>query len=179
MALYLIELPDGSGVTRKDVYKAMVVEADSEAEAKEYAAAVFDGDSAWATATALATGAATDYEDWTYRVRVSDGPGDPDLVDVTVTGGSADDVDDIGDALVIALNATVIDNASYSTPTLTVAGAGDAIGDKTVAVEVIPPWGETPIASMVGTITDQGSSGDALTVVLEIPTAIPAVLKQV
>jgi hypothetical protein len=70
--------------------------------------------------------------------------------------------------------------ASYYSPNnvLTVAAGGDAIGDHTLVVEAKLPSADAPLSDLVGTITDQGLEGDALSVILEDETAIPAILAQ-
>lgn len=71
------------------------------------------------------------------------------------------------------LNGTVINGAAMdmgagSNPLLTIAsgGGGDDLGDLQVEVEMLRVVGadKTAIASMIGTITDQGLSSDALSV---------------
>lgn len=182
MALILLELlPERGGATLVDGVKSMIVEADSAGEARELASAQDSADTPWAdaTATTIAAGVASDYEGFTYRVRIEGGAAQTVLVDVSEIGAASDAVDDIGDALVIALNATAdIAAAAYATPTLTCAAISDDIGDATLVIDVTPPGASSPIAQMVGVIVDQGIAAAVLTVVLEDPTAIPAVLRK-
>jgi hypothetical protein len=104
MALYLLQRPVTAGSTTKDDVTAMIVEADSEAAAKRAASAQTGGDSDWtgSTGTAIAAGVASDYEGYTYRVKVSSDPAAAwaaDILDVSYTGVAADTVDLIGAAL--------------------------------------------------------------------------------
>lgn len=183
MALYLLELPKLGGGSRHDDVGAMVVEADSVADARLLASAQFAGDSNWsdATATTIATGVASDWQGFTYRVRIGGGAAQTVEVDVSTTGGAAATIDGIGAALVTALNATPdIANALYTgaTNTLTAAAIADGIGDATLTLEVTPPGASEPVAFLTGAIVDQGAAGADLTVVLTEPTAIPAVLRR-
>jgi len=149
---------------------AFVVFAANAADAKAIAASYVQGDvnaqlSSLATVTEIAAGA--DMEGWRLRVFIQDAP---TPVDVTVTGAAAETVDDLGDAMVIALNAdSQIANAAYATPNLTIAGVADALGDKTVTVEMLPPVtyaDPQPIPTFIGTITDGGIAAAALAVAL-------------
>jgi hypothetical protein len=184
MALYLLQRPQTFGATIIDGRTAAIVEADSEAAAIRVATAQDAGDSPWsgATATEITAGVAADYAGFTYNVKVSGDPlvaGSADIIDVTYTGVAADTVDDIGDGLAALLVAAGL-TATYTgaTNTLEVAAAGDAIGDHTLVVEARLPNADSPLSDLVGAITDQGLEGDALSVVLEDETAIPAILAQ-
>lgn len=184
MALYLLQRPRTLGANIIDGKTSMIVEADSEAAAKRVATAQSDGDAPWtnATATTIAAGVASDYEGFTYRIRVSGDPlvaGSADIVDVTYTGVAADTVDDIGDGLA-ALLVTAGLTATYTgaTNTLEVAASGDAIGDHSISVEAKLPGAAEPLSDLVGTITDGGVEADAITVVLEDETAIPGILAE-
>ena len=114
-------------------------------------------------------------------------PGDSYTVDPTTTGvattgggGSGCTLDltliengyeNILGAAVTALNATAIDNAAMdfgtgTGGTLTIAGAADSLGDKNAEAwfYVASDGTKTPIVGLLGTITDGGSAGSALTV---------------
>lgn len=182
MAFYLVSLPDFPGVQRKSDVKNMVVEADSSAIAKALAAAKFQGDSDWnaATTTDLAGTSPADLTGWTYRLRVGGAdPGDAAEVDVSYVGVASDVIDDVGDALTALLadlDATAGSTYTGASNTLLVAeGASDALGDRTLKLEVYPPGMESPLAAMVGTVTHQGLSSADLKVVLTGPTKIPNV----
>jgi len=173
MPAYLVQLsketPAKNLLNGKD---AFVVFAANAADARAIAASYVQGDvNAQLAASALTTVteivADADMEGWRLRVVVHDAP---TPIDVTVTGGVADTVDDLGDAMVIALNAdSQIAGAAYATPNLTIAAAGDALGDKKVSVEMLPPVtyaDPQPIPTFIGTITDEGAAGAALSVAL-------------
>lgn len=69
-------------------------------------------------------------------------------------------------------------DASFSTPTLDAAAIADALGDKSLQLEVTPPGGEgKAMAALVGAITDEGIAAAVLDVALVVPTAIPEVIK--
>jgi hypothetical protein len=185
MAFFLIQLPAGNAAPREA--DAMIVSAASSDDAKAIAKSRFDGDAnaLWgaATVTQLADVAANapGLANWRLRIRILDS--DP-VVSIEVIGtGTNDTVDEIAALAVTALNATsIIANAAYNatTQTLTIAGVDDALGDKTVEVEFLPPAtqaGAQPIPGMVGTITDGGAEADPLTVVLPADTyVVPTVL---
>ena len=188
MPAYLVTLDrTKSGHTLVQGADAMVIFAASATAAKQAAAAKFEGDGlAWlndSTATEIVAG--TDWQGWTFRVAILGGfgTGGDEPRTVAVVGDATDNtVDEIAAALVTALNATQINAASYdaATNTLTIAGAADALGDQQVAVRITPPGGKSPIDALVGTITDGGASGDALSVVLPADAAVvPRVLAAV
>lgn len=189
MPAYLVTLDrTKSGHTIVQGADAMVIFAASATAAKQAAAAKYEGDGlAWlndSTATEIVAG--TDWQGWTFRVSILGGFGtggdEPRTVDV-VGDSTNDTVDEIAAALVTALNALDgIDNAAYAaaTNTLTVAAAADALGDQKLEVSIIPPAGASPIASLVGAITDGGVAAADLTVVLPADNAvIPNVLAPV
>jgi hypothetical protein len=182
MPFWLAELADSFGSRRIDATKAMLVETDSSSTVRPIASAREDGDNDWtsATITEITSGVASDYEGWTYRVKIG-GDNGQDVVSVDYVGVAADTINDIGTGLATALNARPeIANASFSfVPNeLTAADVADGLGDRTLVLEVFPPGAENPLPEMVGTIVDNGIAAAALTVVLEEPTAIPAVLRQ-
>jgi hypothetical protein len=186
---YLVTLPASPGFTLEYGKNAVVVYADSAADAKimaEYASTLDAAD--WADATATAIAAPSDLEDWQFRVQVmaaAGAAGTAPITDVTYTAIALDDLDAVGDALVVALNAAgPMAAAAYTTPTLTIAAAGDALGDQKVRVGAFPPGADTSmngamgkygIDSFLGALTDGGASGAALTLVLTVATAVPNV----
>lgn len=183
MPAYLVTLDrEKCGHTLPEGADAMVVFAADATAAKEICAAKYDGDgSAWATdGTATEIVQDADFNGWTFKVSVLDGlgaGGDEPGTATVVGDGTTNTIDEVGAALVTALNAlTGIANASYNSTsnTLTVAsgGGGDDLGDQTVVVEIIPPNGKSAIPSLVGTITHEGSATDALTVVLPGDSAV-------
>lgn len=63
------------------------------------------------------------------------------------------------------------------TPLLTIAGAGDNLGDKTLLVEFL--MNASPIPGLLGTVTDGGSAGSALTVEIPASPVLPNLVKPV
>lgn len=179
MAAYIVALRNTLGKTFKNGANAVVVTAASETIAKQMAAAQFDGDgNAWTEddAEVTAVAAAADWAGWTFRVTIlSDTPKEFEVI----ADATTNTMDEVGAALVTALNADAdIAGAAYdsTTQTLTVAETTDGLGDQLLQVEVIPPGGFSSIAGLLGTITDGGASGDALSVVLPADAAVvPAV----
>lgn len=168
-AAYLVTLPSEGGQTLINGVNALVVYADSDTAAKEAAAAAFSGDSKWtgATATAIAAIAAGDYDGWTMRVKLYD----PDdvrnpVVNVAVTGDATTNlIDEMAAAMVTALNNTaLLTAAAYDSTTqvLTVVDAStDAYGDHILEVEFTHADFPIPVASLVGTIADEGTAGSS------------------
>ncbi len=194
MPAYLVTLDQTkSGHTLVSGSNAMAVFAEDATQALEICAAkfAFEG-AAWAddgTAVAIVQGA--DFDGWTFEVDILDGlgVGSDEPATVSVTGDATDNtIDEIGALLVIALNGIAgITGAAYNgtTNTLTIAaGTGvDDLGDQTVQVRITPPNGNSPIPSLVGTITHEGVATDDLSVILPLDAAVipivTAPLKQV
>lgn len=182
MPAYLATLNrEKSGHTLPGGANAVVCFAADATAAKEVAEAYFDGEGVlWTSSdcTVAEIVADADFNGWTFKVRVLDGlgAGADEPGEVTVAGDATDNtIDEIGALLVTGLNAlTGIAGASYNSTsnTLTVAETTDALGDQTVEVEIIPPNGYSSVDSLVGTITHEGASGDALTVVLPADAAV-------
>lgn len=194
MSIFRIELPDDYAGPR--VADGLLISAEDATDAEEMAKAYFGETSAAALAagspTAEADVAVADANalvDWTFQIVVSD-TSNAEVANVTVTGdGTNDTLDEIGTALATALNATAsIANAAYTagTQTLVVASGsgGDDLGDHSVVVNVRPPAatgsgvGKTNIAGFVASVTDEGASTAALTVVFGADTlVVPRILK--
>jgi hypothetical protein len=138
-------------------------------------------DAGWDNATYTEMAAAADLEAWTARAIVTKANGDV-AADVTVTGAAAATVDTIAALLVTALNATsAISNASYnsSTNVLTVAGTSDGIGDGHFYLAFSPPGSSVAIPGFVGSHTEGGSAGAALSAPLAADTyTVPSVTMQ-
>jgi len=181
LAAYLVKVAAKCGQTLKGGQNAKIVIANSETEAKQIAEAQEDGEGIglWTDSTTTATELTTaaDWEGWTFKIDILGGcgTGNNEPLSVSYTGTSTNDtIDEIGAALVTALNATSdISAASYTSNTLTIAGSADALGDQQVEVTITPPSGYSGVAALVGTITDGGSSSDALTVVLPADALVP------
>lgn len=183
MPAFLVELGAASGLTLKNGINAFVVFATDAADAKAISKSFIDGDNDAhidnATVTQIVAGA--DLEGWRLRVAVLNAV---PPIDITVVGAAAATIDSIAALAVTALNATAIDNASYSAASniLTVAAIADGLGDKTLTVEMLPPAasypGAKPIPSFVGAIVHQGIAAAVLTVQLAADAAvIPKVLR--
>jgi hypothetical protein len=178
---FLVQL-DGNAKTEKGKVNTLVVAADSEAQALEAAQAYQGGDSnhAWADATVDQAVVATSMEDWTFNVVVVDlttDPADHEVeYDVTVTAGAGEKLADLGTAMAAALVVEGL-TASYNagTSTLTVAAGGDNVGNRQVLTSLCPPDSEVSMDSFIGTVTDEGAVGAALTVVLKTSQYIPSV----
>jgi hypothetical protein len=175
MPAYLVEVdPSVSGRYLAGGGDSHVVFAADATGAREAVAARFgdDSNSFWNDTNAVNVTelvADADLEGWVFAIKLYNTTDRLPAEQVSVTGGAGDAPDDVAAALVTALNATgSIANASYNdtSNTLTVAGAGDGIGDWTFSITAVPPWGETTVDSLFGTLTDEGASGDALTVVM-------------
>lgn len=175
MPAYLVTPGNQSGVTLHEGANACVVFAADATAAKEVCQARFPGASGiWSTgATVTEIVADADFNGWTFEVELDSGT-TPSKV--SFVGDATDNlIDEIGAKLVTALNATSnIAGASYNSTsnTLTVAQTTDNLGDKSVYVNIIPPGGDSSIASLVGTITHEGAVGAALTVVLPGDAAV-------
>jgi len=189
MALYL--LVNNAAKTVKST-KKLIVQADTAANAKIFAAAYFDGDGSWADATATTitagtlddAGTMTGYV-WKVTVRGAAAQTSPNQVlTATVTGAASADMDAVAAQLVTALNAlNLIANAAYNTSTglLTVASIADGLGDGTVTVEVYKDSvSKYNLAALyTGAIVHQGVAAAVLTIQLTLDTvATPAVLAE-
>jgi len=182
-SIFVVEPAVTSGRTLKDNVDSVVVWAEDAADAKLAAQAIAGGgDELWDGATATAAVVGTAWTGWRLHVKVVHPTTGAVVVDAAHTMLVTDGVDDAAAAMVILLNASAIDNASYLTPNLTIAtgSGGDDLGDHIVTVEFLPPvdsddWRDPTIsiAGMVGAIVDEGVSTAALTVALVPANAIP------
>lgn len=178
MAVYLLRLPTTSNsYTLINGADSMIVQAASATEAKEIAAAKFDGDGGiWAGATVTEMASTADWEGWTFRIVVNTAT--PKVF--TYTGTSTNDtIDEIAAALVTLINADAdIAGAAYNTTTqvLKVAETSDGLGAAQLEVTITPPGGFSGVASLVGTIVDGGEASAALSVVLPADEVVPPVV---
>ncbi len=179
MAVYLVQLPDNAGQTKKGGGNLQVVVAASEAQAKEVAAAALDGDGgSWGEATVTEVTSTASWVGWKFKITIHGGfgTGNTDPLSVTVTGDATNNtIDEIAALFVTAFNAHAdIAGAAYNatTQTLTVSDATDALGDQKLTVEITPPSGYSTIPSLVGTIVDEGSAAAELSVVLPADTLV-------
>ncbi len=175
-AAYYVTLPLEGGQTLRNGVNAVVVYAEDATQAKEAAAARFDGDSAWSgsTATAIIAG---DYSGWTLRLRLFAAASTVPLVDVSVLGDATNNlIDEVAALAVTALNATApIAGAAYNSTTqvLTVAETTDVLGNLALVAEFTHADFASPVASLVGAIVDEGLSSAAITVTLKADAIIP------
>lgn len=135
MAYYVVTLPVLTGFNTKNGIDMAVVRANSGNEAKSIIGQYMGDVALWAAGTATQIAAPSTYEGWRFNVVVEG------IADVTVTADSDDTLDDIGAKLVTALNATSINGSAYNTGTnvLTIVETTDNMGDKVIAVKVMPP----------------------------------------
>lgn len=180
MPAYLVSrdrtaLPVAGGPDHTNV---MVVHAADATQAKQMASAQYEGgDASWsgATVTEIAAQSLTSLVGWQFFVGVY--KAEEDDIEITYTAIANDSIDDVGAALVTALNATEIDGAAYDSTTqvLTIADAmDDAMGDRAVIVRIAPPGKNVHrsfIAQLVGTVTDEGMAAADLSVVLPADAA--------
>lgn len=186
MTAYLVKLdPASSGsVVLENGHNGIVVEAADVAEAREMAESAFGADAAyWAGATVTAIVADPDFEDWTFHIRVSPPVGAP-VIDVSYVGVAADDLDEVGAALELACEASPLIVASTytaATQLLEIAAIGDAIGDHTVEMFVIPPAGHMPgITTMEASKVHEGIAAAVLSVTFVADTpSIPFITGKV
>lgn len=183
MSFYTVRLPRAAGATRVNGTDVMIVEAGSEAIAKDYAASRFDGDADWKSdseATLLAA-TAEKYAGATFRVVISGKPvPSPDLVDVRYVAQAGDALDDVGAGIVAALKTSPhTQGAAWSGGTLTAAGTSDGLGDRSLSVQIIPAGSISALDNTEGLpvtgITHEGSSGDALSATL-VDATVPRII---
>jgi hypothetical protein len=161
---FILILPPN--VPTVDGVKSMVVESDTPEGAKERANAEFDQDAPWTTAEINEIDEGEVYAGAEFKIKIKD------LLNVAYTAVTGDGITEVGNGLVALLNAHwSISTADYNSTTklLTVAGAAEGLGDREVEVTVRPDGARrvlTGVNTPVGTITDQGAAGAALTVQL-------------
>jgi len=149
MAIFILELPETGGETRIDGTKAMLIEADTLAEARTLAAAESHGDANWddtgVTGPDVTTLSASDYLGWVYRARIRPPTGSgADVVDVSYTAIASDTVNLIGAALRERLKGAAIAAA--------IADDGGSFTDETTpanesTVDDVNLFPATPVAS--------------------------------
>jgi hypothetical protein len=183
VSYFIVNLEKNTGQNITENVRTVVVDAPSSDAAKDMAESLFEGDADWDDATATLVEAASDpYAGSTWRIRVSGAPvPSPDIVDVEYVAQASDSLSAVLDGLIALLNGpgSPIRSASRVGNTLTVAGAGESLGDRTVTIDITPAGSRTPVPNRVGlpvdTITHQGSSGSALGIAF-LDTGLPRVL---
>ena len=180
-SIRLVTLPTLAGKTLYNGKNSLIVQCDdslSDAEVKALVKAYYnDDDSSWDDIV-ITTIPAAAWAGWECTINIYDTDGTTLLHTVSDTGISDDtSIDSMGARLAAALNGlAAISGAAYTaaTNTLIIAeGSGvDNLGDKIVTVAFTPPsnWYDQTInpAGMVGTITDEGSATDDLSVVFTV-----------
>ena len=167
---FIVQIDEDSPTARFNGTNTMVVFANSSADARAIAKAKFGGDAdpAWDDAQVTEVVQATDAEGFRLRVAILDSS---PIVDVSVLGGPADQIDDLGLAMAAQLNLEpIIGGAVYTVGTnvlIVAAGSGaDDLGDRTLVVELLAPSSNVAIPGGVVSITDQGASTDDLSTTL-------------
>jgi hypothetical protein len=183
MPAYILSLPGNiqNGAKNKDV----VVFAEDVANAREFAKSAYSAgnDGAWDLAVVTEIEDPADFELWSIRVRVTGAADLGSTLDVTHVAIASDGVDEVGDALVLLINAHAdIANSAMDSLTniLTISSIADNIGEGVVEMTWTPPGAKRqPIISYVGTIVDQGIQGAVLTVQLNTDAvAIGAIIAE-
>jgi len=143
-----------SGMTLSGENDSVIVYADTVAQAKSAASVAMAGDvpaAAWANATVTELVVNTELEGWTFTINLVDPITPFTEISVSYTATNGQVVDDVGAALATALNATVINGATYTagTNTLLVVAIADGMGDWAIELIAKPPATATG-TSLVG-----------------------------
>jgi hypothetical protein len=201
MAFFLVQLLPSTIGHSFDGINACVVSAENAADARAACKSIRSGDqssAAWdaATTTQLADVAASGANalvGYRFRVQLLNMTTKAVVADITLVGDATlDTLDEIGTELAVRLNALpLIAAAAYvgATQVLTIAAAGDTLGDHRAIVEVYPPAvldeSGVDITEKVGApgwvtaITDEGAAGAAVTCTFAADAfVIPRVLAQ-
>lgn len=167
MAHYLVKLRDSGGQVVVNNARGALVDAESAALARGACAAAFPGTSGWADSHVflLDTLSAEDLTGYRFELRVSPG------IFVTFTSTMGLTLDDVGVILAGDLLDHGLLGASYegATGVLTIAGAQDAAGDRTVDIRVFPPESDVPDPQFVTDVIHQGAQAT-----LEATLVMPA-----
>lgn len=174
MSLYVVK--NTSSSTSVKSTGSLIVAAESPADAREFAGSHFNGDSSWADAEVVALAEETldasgSMAGFTWRISVTGGTGQTvDPIVVEVTGDSDDDLDDVMNKLVTAIDATEMTGSNYaSPPVLQVAEAAYNNGDALMIVEVFSGSGDTLVNLQniyTLAIIDEGIAAATLTLVV-------------
>jgi hypothetical protein len=179
MATYLVTLNANTParILEGGADSVLVIAADAD-DAKDMAAFASTVDSAdWANATATLVASPADLTGWSVRCQVLEFASGADIADVTHVGIGSDGIDEVGDALVLLLNALAgIANSAYDSATqiLTISSIADAQGDNLVQIGFFPPGVDTVmtgeisgVRGFVTTVVDQGITAAVLTATFE------------
>lgn len=192
---YIVTLPLLGGMNLKGGNDAVIVYADTAAQAKSLASAAMSNDvpaAAWSAATATELVVNTELEGWTFTINLTDNNSPFTEISVSHTATNGQVVDDVGTALAAALNATAINGATYTagSNTLLVVAIADGMGDWNIELLAKPPASATgpsligfgdntsPVSGFFGAITAPGVAGaDRSTVLNATMPALYALCK--
>ena len=179
MAVYVVQIVRSGAQTFTNGRDCVLVNAATAADARAVAKNVQLGSgytaAMWDAATVTELAAPADLTGFRLRVTLL-GEG----IDVTVTAGEGDTIDDMGTAMASALNAlAAIAGAAYDTDTnlLTIAAEDDELATSTALVQFLPPLADAiygdpsvPIPSFVTGITAPGGTNEIQTITIEDAT---------
>lgn len=174
MPAYIVQIARSGGQSLTNSRDSVLVHATTAAAAKSVAKNVRSAGgytaAMWDAATATEIAAAADLEG--FRLHIAVTPGD---IDATVTAAGGETVHDMGDAMVVLLNAYAnIAGASYDSGTglLTVADDADDLGASTLIAEFLPPLSDTiyenpttSIAGFITNVTPPGGTNEVQTII--------------
>ena len=173
MPAYVVQINREGGQSFTNGRDAMLIYADTTAAAISVAKNVKIGGGyspeMWDAATVTEIAAAADLEGFRLRVVMYD-----EDIDVTVTGGAGDDIDDLGTDMATALNALAGSpvTASYDAGTNVLIAAVDGEVAGPWAVQLLPPLADTiyanpttTIAGFVTGVTAAGGSNEVQTLI--------------
>jgi len=177
MTIFLIESDQAIG--KINGVTAVIVEADSSADAIALLNSQFAQDSSWtgATATALSSLADADFLGYTWTITLSGGSLTEPLFAEVIAGS----IDDVGTGLRFACNAHPdIAAATYTdgTNVLEISEISDDIGDATVTLTVRRTGFDKEMTIFTGAIVHEGIAAAQLTVTLLNPTIAPTVFRR-
>jgi hypothetical protein len=174
--VYVIRKNVTTGKSNVDKVTLLVAEGPNEATVRDIANSRVAGDSSWDDAEIEEVVSAWDYA----GLKISVSVGGQHIAEYTA--GVGDTMDDIGSAFPDLINGNGgIENASWSSGTLTVADVDDEKGDLSLEVFVLLPGTEevssNPEGSIVGDIVDKGIVESALTVEL-LDVGLPRIIER-
>lgn len=183
-AAYLVTLPDRAGHTLFEGVDRMAVYAADATQAKEVAKAYFNGVGAaiWADATVTEVAVAANLIGYTLRVKVAHPTTGVVIYDASVpfAAGPSDTIDEVAALMVTELEAqggsALTPSYNSGTQVLTIAAAGDMIGNHRVSVEAYRTDSEDqePIPGFIASgPTHLGMAGAALSVTFAADTYRP------
>ena len=189
MPAYMVEASRDAATRRIEGVDTAIVFAADASTAKKVCQARWGGDSdaVWNGATVTEIVAGTNWIGWVFRAQVFHPSTGATVVDLslTATGAGQDTIDEIGAALVTALNAlSNVAASAYNSTTqvLDVTGIADGFGDHRLVFTIKPPLaqneGDVNISDLVGTIVHLGAAGAVLSVVLPADATVVPIVRQ-